>query len=105
MRGTAAIKNMLWLVMPYMLLLAPGCKKCYTCKNTCVHCVRQTSFIDICNTDYSVPTAYDDAKKAFTDANFNCTELPSSESFEYCDDKTTANNLMEAYERLRYSCE
>ncbi len=105
MQDTSVIKFLFYSVIYGVLLSAVGCKKCFKCNNICMHCAKQNTYIDFCNTDYSVPTAFDNAVSDFEHANFSCTQIQPSQSFNYCDNPTTAENLRATYERLSYKCQ
>jgi hypothetical protein len=104
-RSRNATGNLFAVVLFCTLLFAASCKKCYTCYNTCYHCATQNAYRDICNTDYSAPTEFADARLNYANGGFVCTQIQSTQSFKYCDDKATAGNVRAAYERLSYSCD
>lgn len=104
MRGISVTKFLLHVIIACIFSGVAGCKKCFTCSNICMHCAKQNSYIDFCNTDYSVPTAFHNAINDFEHANFICTQIQPSQSFNYCDKPTTAENLRATYERLSYKC-
>jgi hypothetical protein len=105
MRDMFVIKLLFYAIIICVCLTTTSCKKCFTCDNICLRCVKQNTYIDICNTDYSVPTGFDNTKQDLGNAGFICTQIQSSQSFNYCDNPTTAENLRATYERLSYKCQ
>jgi hypothetical protein len=104
MQDTFVIKFLFYTIITCVYLSTTSCKKCFTCNNICLRCAKQNSYIDFCNTDHSVPTSFDNTKSDLEKGGFICTTIQSSQSFNYCDNPTTANNLKKTYERLSYYC-
>lgn len=72
-------------------MYSAGCKKCYTCKNTCVQCVAtfggHTFSQVLCQDSFTSAFAYDSAYAADTSQGYICTPTNPTYVYNFCVNK------------------
>jgi hypothetical protein len=86
------MKKALFVVSLFAVIIySAGCKKCYTCKNSCVLCAAtyngHTFTQVLCNDSFSTTSEYNAAIAADTSLGYRCTTTTSTYNYDFCVNK------------------
>ena len=89
---TVHMNKMLFIVsLIVVVIYSMGCKKCYTCKNTCVQCTATFSghvFSQmLCQDSFNTVAAYDSAFAADTSIGYICVATAPTYVYNFCVNK------------------
>jgi hypothetical protein len=99
------MKRNLLVVFCFLLIALSGCKKCYTCANSCKKCHDPNFSILVCS-DVLGSKYYKLYIDSLTDPKrgWICNDTISTKSEEVCADKSKTNNKVFQKEEAGYSC-
>jgi hypothetical protein len=86
------LKKWLFLIaVAVVTIYAVGCKKCYTCHNSCVLCSAtyngHTFTQVLCNDSFATPALYDSAIARDTSIGYRCAATTSTYNYDFCENQ------------------
>ena len=86
------VKKMLFILsLAVVIIYSAGCKKCYTCQNTCIKCSATYGghvFSQVlCRDSFGTDAAYNAAVTADTSQGYICTATTPTYTFDFCENQ------------------
>ena len=86
------MKKILFLASLFVVIIySAGCKKCYTCQNSCVQCLATYSghtFSQVlCRDSFGTDAQYNAAIAADTSIGYTCTATTPTYKYDFCVNK------------------
>jgi hypothetical protein len=91
------VKKMMFLLsLSAVIIYSVGCKKCYTCQNTCLKCTAaingHVSTQVLCRDSFADDGAYNAAYTADTGMGYICTATASTYTYDFCENQPGVKN-------------